>query len=90
VTRSEGHNIYGYHVPGWRNQTSKQFDTQEEEVISSTYDASYQILGREPPPKPVPGRPEAFIVSNGSHAGLSWRGEAWAAGYEVFGVRFCG
>ncbi|PLW25832.1 hypothetical protein PCANC_23236 [Puccinia coronata f. sp. avenae] len=90
VTRSEGHNIHGYHVPGWRNQTSKQFDTQEEEVISATYDASYHILGREPPPKPVPGRPEAFIVSNGSNAGLSWRGEAWAAGYEVFGAEAWG
>ncbi|KNZ62262.1 hypothetical protein VP01_1293g3 [Puccinia sorghi] len=70
LTRSEGHNIYAYHVPGWKRQTSPNFDTQED----------------EPPPKPIPGRPEAFIVSNGSHVGLSWRGEAWAAGYEIFGA----
>ncbi|WAQ86063.1 hypothetical protein PtA15_6A693 [Puccinia triticina] len=86
LTHGEGHNIHGYHVPGWPKQTSNEFDTHENEVISSTYEASYTILGVEPPPKPIPGRPEAFIVTNGSHAGLSWRGEAWAAGYEIFGA----
>jgi len=86
LTHSEGHNIYAYHVPGWERQTSPNFDTYEHEVISSTYDASYVVLGLEPPPKPIPGRPEAFIVVNGSRVGLSWRGEAWAAGYEIFGA----
>ncbi|KAA1136631.1 hypothetical protein PGTUg99_036517 [Puccinia graminis f. sp. tritici] len=90
LTHGEGHNIHGYHVPGWQKQTSKEFDTQEEEVITSTYEASYTILGLEPPPKPIPGRPEALIVTNGTHAGLSWRGEAWAAGYEIFGAEAWG
>ncbi|KAI9628135.1 hypothetical protein KEM48_011813 [Puccinia striiformis f. sp. tritici PST-130] len=84
------HNIHGYHVPGWRNQTSQEFDTQEDIVIATTYQASYTILGLEPPPKPIPDRPDVFIVTNGSHPGLSWRGEAWAAGYEIFGAEAWG
>ncbi|KAI7961475.1 hypothetical protein MJO28_001964 [Puccinia striiformis f. sp. tritici] len=90
VTHGEGHNIHGYHVPGWRNQTSQEFDTQEDIVIATTYQASYTILGLEPPPKPIPDRPDVFIVTNGSHPGLSWRGEAWAAGYEIFGAEAWG
>ncbi|EFP88957.2 uncharacterized protein PGTG_15160 [Puccinia graminis f. sp. tritici CRL 75-36-700-3] len=88
VTHGEGHNISSYHAPGFRNQTSEKFDTQEADVISSTYDASYRILGLEPPPKPIPGTPEAFLVSNGTHAGISWRGAAWAQQYEVLGAIF--
>ncbi|EFP88937.2 uncharacterized protein PGTG_15140 [Puccinia graminis f. sp. tritici CRL 75-36-700-3] len=86
VTHGEGRNIYAYHAPGFKNQTSKNFDTQEAEVISSTYDASYTILGLEPPPKPVPGPPQAFLVKNGSQAGISWRGSAWAQSYEILGA----
>ncbi|KAI9628137.1 hypothetical protein KEM48_011815 [Puccinia striiformis f. sp. tritici PST-130] len=71
-----------------RNQTSVRFDTQEVDVINSTYDASYRILGLTPPAKPVPGTPEAFLVSNGTHAGISWRGAAWAQAYEVLGAVF--
>ncbi|PLW05737.1 hypothetical protein PCANC_23237 [Puccinia coronata f. sp. avenae] len=88
VTHGEGGKIYSYHAPGFKNQTSERFDTQEAEVISSTYDSSYTILGLDPPPKPVPGPPEAFLVSNGSHAGISWRGAAWAQEYEVLGAVF--
>ncbi|PLW15315.1 hypothetical protein PCANC_11296 [Puccinia coronata f. sp. avenae] len=84
-THSEGNNIYSYHAPGWINQTSKSFDTQESSVIAETYNASYNILGLEPPPKPVPGTPQTFFVTNGTHAGLSWRGATWAERYEIFG-----
>ncbi|EFP88955.2 uncharacterized protein PGTG_15158 [Puccinia graminis f. sp. tritici CRL 75-36-700-3] len=86
VTHGEGNNIFSYHAPGFRNQTSDKFDTQEADVISFTYDASYTVLGLEPPPKPVPGAPDAFLVTNGTHAGLSWRGSAWAQQYEVYGA----
>lgn len=86
LTHGEGHNVHGYHVPGWQNQTSPEFDIQEAEAVASTYDASFSILGLEPPPKPVPGAPEVFFVENGTNVGLSWRGTAWAAGYEVFGA----
>lgn len=86
LTHSEGHNIFGYHVPGWLKQSSKEFDTHEAEVIASTYEASYTILGLDPPSKPIPGLPEAFIVTNSTHVGLSWRGAAWAQGYEIFGA----
>ncbi|POW14130.1 hypothetical protein PSTT_03193 [Puccinia striiformis] len=88
VTHEEGHDINSYHAPGFRNQTSVRFDTQEVDVINSTYDASYRILGLTPPAKPVPGTPEAFLVSNGTHAGISWRGAAWAQAYEVLGAVF--
>ncbi|KAH9472172.1 hypothetical protein Pst134EA_002797 [Puccinia striiformis f. sp. tritici] len=37
-----------------------------------------------------PDRPDVFIVTNGSHPGLSWRGEARAAGYEIFGAEAWG
>ncbi|OAV92899.1 hypothetical protein PTTG_02733 [Puccinia triticina 1-1 BBBD Race 1] len=86
VTHGEGNNIFSYHAPGFRNQTSEKFDTQEADVISMTYDASYRVLELEPPPKPVPGPPEAFLVTNGTHAGLSWRGSAWAQQYQIFGA----
>ncbi|WAQ93234.1 hypothetical protein PtA15_18A292 [Puccinia triticina] len=84
-THGEGNNIYSYHAPGWQNQTSKAFDTQESSVISATYNASYAILGLNPPPKPVPGTPHPFFLTNGTHAGLSWRGATWADRYEIFG-----
>jgi len=84
VTHGEGNNIYSYHAPGFRNQTSTNFDTQEADVVSSTYDASYRVLRLEPPPKPVPGPPEAFLVTNGTHTGISWRGSAWAQQYEIY------
>ncbi|MBW0502367.1 hypothetical protein O181_042082 [Austropuccinia psidii MF-1] len=87
-TNSEGHNIYSYHVPGWEVQTSKMFDTQEAQAVQSTYNASYQVLGLEPPLRPVPGPPELFFLTNGTQVGLSWRGSAWAAYYEVFGATF--
>ncbi|WAQ86066.1 hypothetical protein PtA15_6A696 [Puccinia triticina] len=88
VTHGEGHNIYSYHAPGFRNQTSENFDTQEADVISLTYDASYRILGLSPPRKPIPATPDAFLVSNGTHAGISWRGAAWAQEYQVLGAVF--
>jgi len=40
-THGEGNNIYSYHAPGFRNQTSPNFDTQEADVVSSTYDARF-------------------------------------------------
>ncbi|PLW05735.1 hypothetical protein PCANC_26084 [Puccinia coronata f. sp. avenae] len=86
VTHGEGNNIYSYHAPGFKNQTSTKFDTHEADVISLTYDASYRVLELEPPPKPVPSSPDAFLVTNGTHAGLSWRGSAWAQRYEIFGA----
>jgi hypothetical protein len=43
-THSEGNNIYSYHAPGWINQTSKSFDTQESSVIAETYNARYSSL----------------------------------------------
>ncbi|OAV92896.1 hypothetical protein PTTG_02736 [Puccinia triticina 1-1 BBBD Race 1] len=86
LTHGEGHNIFAYHAPGFKNQTSKNFDTQEAEVISSTYNASYRILGLEPPPKPVPGPPEAFLLNNGTTYGISWRGSAWAQRYQILGA----
>jgi hypothetical protein len=39
VTHGEGNNIYSYHAPGFKNQTSTKFDTHEADVISLTYDA---------------------------------------------------
>ncbi|POW03430.1 hypothetical protein PSHT_11702 [Puccinia striiformis] len=89
-THSEGNNIFAYHAPGWLNQTSKDFDTQESSVISATYDASYAILGLDPPPKPVPGTPQSFFLTNGSHVGLSWRGSTWADRYEILGAHVQG
>ncbi|KNZ56908.1 hypothetical protein VP01_2289g1 [Puccinia sorghi] len=86
VTHGEGNNIYSYHAPGFRNQTSRNFDTQEADVVSSTYNASYRVLRLEPPPKPVPAPPEAFILTNGTHTGISWRGSAWAQQYEIYGA----
>lgn len=86
VTHGEGNNIYSYHAPGWVNQTSEKFDIQEAEVISSTYDASFETIGLEAPLKPIPRPPEAFLVTNGTHAGLSWRGSAWAKEYQVLGA----
>ncbi|KAA1101353.1 hypothetical protein PGT21_017495 [Puccinia graminis f. sp. tritici] len=88
VTHGEGNNIYSYHAAGFRYQTSKKFDTQEADIISLTYDASYRILRLNPPPKPIPGNPEAFLVSNGTHAGISWRGAPWAQEYQVLGAVF--
>ncbi|KAH9443185.1 hypothetical protein Pst134EB_027536 [Puccinia striiformis f. sp. tritici] len=89
-THSEGNNIFAYHAPGWLNQTSKDFDTQESSVITATYDASYAILGLDPPPKPVPGTPQSFFLTNGSHVGLSWRGSTWADRYEILGAHVQG
>ncbi|KAI7938937.1 hypothetical protein MJO28_014516 [Puccinia striiformis f. sp. tritici] len=89
-THSEGNNIFAYHAPGWLNQTSKDFDTQESSVVSATYDASYAILGLDPPPKPVPGTPQSFFLTNGSHVGLSWRGSTWADRYEILGAHVQG
>ncbi|KAI7961467.1 hypothetical protein MJO28_001956 [Puccinia striiformis f. sp. tritici] len=86
VTHGEGNNIFSYHAPGFRNQISEKFDTQEADVISLTYDASYKVLRLAPPPKPIPGAPEAFLVTNGTHAGLSWRGSAWAQQYQIYGA----
>ncbi|KAG0147584.1 hypothetical protein CROQUDRAFT_61589 [Cronartium quercuum f. sp. fusiforme G11] len=86
VTHSEGSNIFSYHIPGWEVQTAAGFDTQEHEVVHSTYEASYAVLGLKPPPFPVPGIPHAFFVSNGTNVGISWRGAAWAYRYEVFGA----
>ncbi|KNF02846.1 hypothetical protein PSTG_03795 [Puccinia striiformis f. sp. tritici PST-78] len=86
LTHGEGKNIYAYHAPGFEVQTSSNFDTHEAEVISSTYDASYTILGLEPPPKPVPGPPEAFLVKNGEQVGIVWRGSAWAQKYQILGA----
>lgn len=40
-THSEGNNIFSYHAPGWLNQTSASFDTQESAVVSATYNARY-------------------------------------------------
>jgi len=84
-THPEGSNIFSYHAPGWLDQTSASFDTQESAVVSATYNASYAVLGLDPPPKPVPGTPEVFFVTNGTHPGLSWRGASWASQYEIFG-----
>ncbi|KAA1076728.1 hypothetical protein PGT21_016940 [Puccinia graminis f. sp. tritici] len=89
-THEEGNNIFSYHAPGWQIQTSKAFDTQESSVISATYNASYAILGLEPPPKPVPGTPHPFFVTNGTHPGLSWRGASWADRYEILGTHLQG
>ncbi|KAH9817134.1 family 5 glycoside hydrolase [Melampsora americana] len=86
VTHSEGNAIYSYHVPGWATQIASDFDTQEHAVVHSTYRASYTALGLHPPPFPIPGRPEAFFVHNGSHVGISWRGAAWAYSYQIFGA----
>lgn len=90
VVHSEGNHIYSYHAPGWRNQTSQFFDTQEADVMSATYDASYTILGLKPAPKPIPGTPQTFFLSNGTHVGLSWRGGSWADHYEIFGAHLQG
>ncbi|MBW0478866.1 hypothetical protein O181_018581 [Austropuccinia psidii MF-1] len=86
LTNSEGYNIYSYHVPGWDTQATAMFDTQEAQVVGLTYNASYRLLGLEPPPRPIPGPPEPFLLTNGRQVGLSWRGSAWAKWYEVFGA----
>lgn len=86
VTHSEGNAIFSYHIPGWAIQTASDFDTQEHEVVHSTYRASYMTLGFIPPPFPIPGRPQPFFRHNGSHVGISWKGSAWAYSYQIFGA----
>ncbi|EGG07107.1 family 5 glycoside hydrolase [Melampsora larici-populina 98AG31] len=86
VTHSEGNAIFSYHIPGWATQTASDFDTQEHEVVHSTYRASYTALGLYPPPFPIPGSPHAFFVHRGAHVGISWMGVAWAYSYQIFGA----
>ncbi|CAH7685921.1 glycoside hydrolase superfamily [Phakopsora pachyrhizi] len=85
-THSEGLNIYSYHVPGWEQQTSTEFDTIEEPIVRLTYEASYKILNQDPPDHPIPSECYPFYATNSTHYGISWKGSAWAKYYEVWAV----
>ncbi|EGG04428.1 family 5 glycoside hydrolase [Melampsora larici-populina 98AG31] len=86
ITHSEGNNIYSLHVPGFQNQTSKDFDQLEYEIVRQTYRASFDILGKPVAPFPVPGPPHAFFATNSTNTGISFKGSAWAAHYEIWGA----
>ncbi|KAH9813336.1 family 5 glycoside hydrolase [Melampsora americana] len=86
ITHGEGNNIYSLHVPGWRNQTSKDFDQQEYEIVRQTYRASFDILGKPVGQYPIPGPPHAFFATNSTATGISFKGSAWAEHYEIWGA----
>uniref|UniRef100_A0A0S1MIP6 Family 5 glycoside hydrolase n=1 Tax=Phakopsora pachyrhizi TaxID=170000 RepID=A0A0S1MIP6_PHAPC len=86
ITHSEGNNIYSYHIPGW-SENSNEFDPLEYNIVKLTYNNCYSALGKKLQPYPIPLAPEPFIVSHEDYDGLSFKGSAWARGYEIWASR---